>query len=336
MGRVMPQVAAARSAVAPMRCYILGMKERLAVIGSGALGGYYGALLCRAGHEVHFLARSDAEHLRRSGLRIDSVAGDFAVEQVHAWAEADKMPRCPLVLICIKATGNGDLPRIVKHVLEPGGTLVLVQNGLGQEEALARLVGVGRVVAGLAFICAARSGPGHIVHLDYGALRLAEYAPDGHAAGVTDALARLGELLAGASIDVELDPDHLAARWKKLVWNVPFNGLSVLLRADTLALVSDPSSARLVRALMDEVVAIATREGRPTDETFVQRMISSTRRMKPYLPSMRLDFDAGRELEIEAVYREPLRRAERHGVGAPCMRGLALALEFLERARRSE
>ena len=303
------------------------------MIGSGALGGYYGGLLCRAGYDVHFLARSDAEHLSRSGLRVDSPRGDFRVSHLRVWADPAKMPQSGTVLACIKTPGNADLLRIVQQVLVPGGTLVLVQNGLGQEERFAQLPRIGRIIAGLGFICAARVAPGHIVHQDYGALRLSEYSPDQRPAGVTDALRRLAQQLAAASIDVELDEDCLAARWKKLVWNVPFNGLSVLLRADTRALVNDEASVALVRMLMGEVAGIAVAEGKRIDTSFIDQMIAATRRMQPYLPSMRLDFEAGRELEIDAMYWEPLRRAQRHGVAAPSVHALVLQLEILARAR---
>jgi len=308
---------------------------RIVVVGTGAVGGYYGALLARAGHDVQFLARSDHEHLLRHGLRVESVRGDFSLPRVAAHADPAAVRPAELALVALKTTANAALPALLPRVLAPGGAAVLLQNGLGEEERVAAIPGVGAVLAGLAFVCVTKVGPGHVRHRDYGAVRLAAYAP-GAAAGVTPVMERLGAALEGAGVPVTLEPDWLAARWRKLVWNVPYNGLSVLLRADTGALMASPPVCALVAATMREVTAASAAEGRPIADEFVEEMLALTRGMRPYLPSMRLDFDAGRPLELPAMYAVPTARAR--AAGAPMVRVEALLaeLELLVAARDAE
>ncbi len=306
---------------------------RIAVIGTGALGGLYGGRLVRSGHSVHFLVRSDFDHVSRHGLRVDSIDGDFVVPDIHAYERAEDMPRCDLALVCLKATANDSLHSLLPQILEPGGIVVLLQNGLGEEERVAPIDGVGTVISALGFVCATKVGPGHIRHQDYGSIRLAEYQRDRKPAGITPRLKSVSQLFERSGVTVGVAEDWLDARWKKLVWNVPFNGLSVILRADTGELLGHPPTRQLVRALMREVSRAAAAEGRPIDNDFIERMITDTARMRPYLPSMRVDFDAGRPLETSVMYRAPMLRAAESGVGMPHTATLATQLEFLAAAR---
>ena len=306
---------------------------RIAVLGTGALGGYYGGLLARAGHHVHFVARSDHDHIARHGLRVDSVAGDFLLEDVAVHGSTTTVPSCDIVLVCVKTFHNPSAIPAVSRLLQPGGTVVLLQNGLGEEEAIAALPGVGRVVSALGFVCATKLGPGHIRHSDYGSLRLAQYADDRQPAGLTQELERIAQLFETAGVKASTEEDWLAARWRKLVWNVPFNGLSVAQRADTHQLVSHEPTRQVVRELMLEVVAAARAEARVIDPAFVDRMIDDTTRMRPYLPSMRIDFDEGRPLELDAMYRVPIERGRAAGVAMPHAAMLFAQLDYLVGAR---
>lgn len=306
---------------------------RLVVVGAGAVGGYFGARLARAGHDVQFLARSDREHLERHGLRVESVAGDFTLAPVEAHADPAAVRPVEIALVALKTTANAALPAILPRVLVPGGTVVLLQNGLGEEERAAALPGVGAVLAGLAFVCVSKVGPGHVRHLDYGSIRLAAFAPGGAAAGITPVMERLGAALEGAGVPVTLEPDWLAARWQKLVWNVPYNGLSVLLRADTGALMASPPVRALVAAMMREVTAASAAEGHSIGDAFVDEMLTGTDAMRPYLPSMRLDFDAGRPLELASMYAVPVARARAAGAPMARVEALLAELEFLVAAR---
>lgn len=305
-----------------------------AVIGVGAVGGYYGGLLCRHGFEVHFLLRGDYDHVRKNGLVIDSKDGDFRLDKVNAYGRAEDMPRCDVVIVSLKTTANDQLPGILPHVVKPGGVVVALQNGFEVEKTIHRIVPDAVVIGGLCFLCSNRIGPGHIHHLDFGAVRMGQYRPDGSAAGLTPALERVAEAFRAAGVKVDVTENLALARWQKLVWNMAFNGVTVLLSAATDQLMADPSSLALVRGIMEEVVAGARACGHPLDENFIEIMIAATKNMVAYSPSMKLDFEAKRPLEIEEIYRNPIAAARGAGVAMPRSEAVACQLEFLDRRNR--
>lgn len=308
---------------------------KIAVIGSGAIGAYYGARLLQAGHEVHFLFRSDYDHVLENGLRVDSVRGDMFFPQVNAYGRVEDMPRCDVVLVATKTTTNHLLEKLLPSVCGPGSVVVLMQNGLNGERTIDRL-GLGVTVLGcLCFVCCNKIGPGHVAHLDYGKITIGHYLAGGSPAGVTPELERVAALFEGAGIPVEQCDDLILARWRKLFWNIAFNGPCALLGATTDLVVSCPATRRLTRELMAEVRAGALSMGREIPESFIDDILDSTDRMAPYKPSMMLDAENRRPLEVEAIYGEPLRTAEEHGVDLPAVRTIYLQLLFLDERLRS-
>ncbi|KGF72964.1 2-dehydropantoate 2-reductase [Neosynechococcus sphagnicola sy1] len=302
-----------------------------AILGTGALGGFYGARLQQAGNTVHFLLHSDYAHVKRQGLVIESPAGNFTLPQVNAYADVGEMPPCDVVVVALKSTQNHLLPQLLPPVLQETGVVLLLQNGLDVEKAVATIVGDQRVMSGLCFICSNKVGPGHIRHLDYGAIILGDYAPGYPSLGITARMQRVAQDFTQAGIDVELATDLLLARWRKLVWNIPFNGLSVVLDAKVDALITDSHTHQLATDLMQEVVAIAARQGREIPEAYIQGMLKATTQMKPYLTSMKIDYDQGRPMEIEALFGNPLRVAQVTGVSVPKLEMLYQQLLFLDR-----
>ena len=178
--------------------------------------------------------------------------------------------------------------------------------------------------------------PGHIRHLDYGFVTLAEYSPDGRPAGVSDRARGVCADLARAGVQVETADDLVLTRWQKLVWNVPFNGLSVVLDARIDEIMADPASCALAEAIMVEVAAGAAAQGRTIDEAFLRNRLALTRKMEPYLTSMKLDYDRGREMEVEAIFGAPLRAARAGGVECPRIAMLYDQLRFLDARNRAE
>jgi 2-dehydropantoate 2-reductase len=310
------------------------MNYSYAVLGTGALGGFYGARLQQAGATVHFLLRSDYEQVRKRGLIIESPDGNFTLPQMNAYAQADQMPAVDMVVIALKTTQNHLLSQMLPPLLHDHTQVLVLQNGLDIEPQVAEIVGSDRVIGGLCFLCSNKVGPGHIRHLDYKAITLGEYRPGYAAAGIGDRLLKLQQDFEQADIPIELCADLLLARWKKLVWNIPFNGLSVVLNAQTNEMMTNPASRALAIQLMEEVVAGAAAYGRQIDEAFVQRMISHTEHMKPYRTSMKIDFDERRPLEVEAIMGNPWRAARAKGVDLPQIQMLYQQLIFLDAQRR--
>lgn len=290
---------------------------KIAIIGSGAVGAYYGALLQQAGNEVHFLFHSDYEHVKQHGLRVDSLDTTMQLDQVNAYQSTSDMPACDLIVIALKTTQNGLLDSLLKPIIHAGTTLLTLQNGLGLEEQLCAISPSSTILGGLCFICSQKKGPGHIHHMDYGLITLGEYTSESEPVGITDSVRSVETLLKDAGVKVQPIEDLIHARWKKLVWNIPFNGHSVVENKLTNELLEDPITRKRCIAMMHEVAAASQACSQPIDESFIQKMVADTESMKPYAPSMKLDFDHGRPLEIECIYKNPLEQATAAGVNMP-------------------
>ena len=303
-----------------------------AILGTGAVGGYYGGLLQKAGREVRFLVRGDFAHVRANGLRIDSPKGNFVLAKVDAYNASEKMPPCDVAVVAWKSTENRSLADALPKVLKPGGTVVVLQNGLDPERDAAAVLPGSPILSGLCFLCSRKAGPGWIQHLDYGAVTWARYSPQG-AQGITAEMKTIGEDLQAAGVEVRLHEDWRAARWRKLVWNIPFNGMCALLERDTAQLLREPSTRAQISAMIDEVMAGAAACGCPLPADFRDRMLKDTDRMAPYEPSMKLDRDAGRAMELEAIYARPLEAIVKAGGRAPLIEALHMRLREVEKSR---
>ena len=295
------------------------------VVGTGAIGGFYGGRLAHAGREVRFLLHSDYEFVKEHGLRVDSCDGDFVLPQVDAYRSAADMPESDVVLVCLKTVRNHDvLPDLLRPLIHEGTTVVLIQNGIGLEEDLQKVFpGVG-IVAGLAFICSAKAGPGHIRHQDFGSINLGNYSCPSERFG-----ALLADLLDAGLKAAEVP--YLEARWKKAVWNMPFNGMTVALNTSTDKLLNTPATRRLIYDQMMEVIGAARALGVSTlTSDFADLMMTTTDRMVPYSPSMKLDFDNRRPMEIEYLYTRPIAEARKAGFDMPKLAMLEAELRFIE------
>jgi 2-dehydropantoate 2-reductase len=317
------------------------------VVGCGAVGSYYGAKLARAGHEVHFLLRSDYETVRRQGVLVRSPEGDFQVRPRCAQRPEEIGP-AKLVLIGLKTTANERLTELVPPLVGPASAVLTLQNGLGNEEQLARLFPVGQVMGGLCFVCLNRVAPGVIQHLGYGQVVLGEFQRPPN-----QRTHHLAALLREAGVPCSVTENLARAHWEKLVWNIPFNGLGVASAASfdaflqpladsepsnlrecltTDKLLADARWARLVRELMLEVIAAARALGYDVPEAFADQQIERTRTMGAYKASTLIDFERGQPLELQSLFLEPLRQATRAGVAMPRLATLCRVLEDLARS----
>lgn len=307
-----------------------------AIIGTGALGGFYGGLLAKAGFEVHFLLRSDAEFVRQQGLKIDSTLGNFHLPSVNVHETAESLPPCDVTIVALKTTQNHLLPQLLPAPTREGGMVLVLQNGLHPETDSAAIVGAGRVLGGVCFLCSNKVGPGHIRHLDYGRIVMGQFAPDHQPQPeLSSHTIRVAQALQHAGIDAVPTKDLWMARWKKLMWNIPFNGLSVVLDAQSDALVNTPPSESIAVDLMEEIRFAANAYSREIPSDAVQEMIQHTRAMVPYDSSMRLDFLAGRPLELETIFAQSIRAAANIGRPMHRVEMLYRLLDFLQRSGRT-
>lgn len=287
-------------------------KVRYGIVGAGALGGYYGAKLARAGCDVHFLMRSDLETVRRDGLTVRSKDGDFHLPEVNAHGSAEEMGACDVVLIGLKTTSNAALPALIPPLLHPETALVTLQNGLGNEEFLAAHFGARRVMGGLCFVCLNRIASGVIAHYGHGTLSIGEFKGPPE-----DRTIRLVAEFQRAGVDAKAVQSLITERWRKLVWNIPFNGLGVAAGANVAEVLNDEHLHAAARALMAEVTGAAAKLGYAMRPDFIEFQIERSWPMGEYRSSSQIDYEAGREVEVESIWGEPLRQAHRAGADTP-------------------
>jgi len=308
---------------------------RIGIIGSGAIGCFYGLMLARAGFDVHFLLRSEYEVVREQGLKLEHAVLGALQMPVNAYASAADMPPCDWLLVGAKSTSNAELAPLIVQAAATDAKVVLLQNGLGVEEQLRAVLPASlHLLGGLCFICVNRQAPGVIRHQALGAVNLGYHSGPAEEGGA--AIVEAGaELFRAAGIDSQAMANLGQARWQKLVWNVPYNGLSVLLGASTTPLMADAASRELIQALMAEVVQGAAACGHELPAGYAEHLFRMTEQMPDYWPSMYHDHAQQRPLELQAIYAEPLARARAAGCSLPRMHMLHQALAFIDRANRA-
>ncbi len=302
----------------------------IAVIGAGAIGAYYGGRLAEHGHEVHFLLRGDYDAVKARGWTIRSCDGDFTLppQRIHVYREAREMPRADLVVVTLKSTANDQFEKLVGPVMKERTTILTLQNGLGNEEELARLFGIERVLGGMAFVCINRLAPGEVHHSDHGLIRIGSprRGPDAR-------LDRISAMFNASGVKCEVTEDLALGRWTKLVWNIPFNGLSAILDRTTDELLADAESERLVREIMREVVIAARGSGVELPSELIEKNIIHTRSMNRYRTSTQVDRQMGRPFEVEAIFGRPLRVARQAGIETPRLEMLYQMIRLIDPGR---
>ncbi len=289
------------------------MFSTIAIVGSGAIGLYYGGRLAEAGHDVRFLLRSDYDTVVEEGLHCQSVHGDFHLHPIQAYRTTAEIGPVDLVIVAWKATSNAMLAEVLPPLLHPGTQVVTLQNGMGNCEAVAAITGDDRVLAALCFVCINRMSPGVIHHTAGGRMAIGEFD-----AGANGRAEDLAAIFAAAKVETVVERNVEETAWKKLIWNVPFNGLAIAEGGKTTdLLLADATIVVEIRALMIEVVAAAAARGFVLDPQLIDWNIERTRPMGPYRPSSLIDWQEGREVEIDAIWGEPLRRAQSMGLSLP-------------------
>ena len=284
------------------------------VIGTGAIGAFYGSLLAKAGMRVSVQARANYETVRSSGIKVtsDTGLGSWHFNPAAVYRHGQEIREKPdVVLLCVKLTPGIDRVGLLRENLGPDTRIVLLSNGVEIEEEIAAAFPDHELISGLAFICVTRTAPGTIWHQAYGHLALGNYPT-----GLTQTARDLSAAFERAGIRCEITEDIVSARWRKCVWNAAFNPLSVLSGGLSTANILNSQEA-LVRGLMAEVCVLADALGHSLPADTVDQQIASTRSMPPYKTSMLLDFEAGRPMETEAILGHAVMAARRVGFAVP-------------------
>ncbi len=298
------------------------MNKKILVIGTGAIGSFYGAKLAKAGADVSVVARSDFEKVQKDGILIKSYEGDFAFKPSRVIRNAEEyQDRADFIIIATKVLPSINVAEIVKPVLDFGNnkndvSLVLIQNGIHIEEPIIKAFPNQHLISALAFICVGKISAGVINHQSFGKIVIGDYPQDSCAKTKI-----LCDLFNQSQTPCFLSENIKLERWKKLVWNIGFNPTSVLTGGlDTAKMLTDSKIKTLIEDIMYEVKMLAQADGCSLPEDIIQKNIDDTLIMPPYKTSMLLDFEAGREMEVEAILGNALRFAELKNIDVPCIR----------------
>lgn len=297
------------------------------MLGAGALGCYYGAKLAKAGEDVHFLVRSGRAAVMARGIRVKTPTERIHLRRVQAYGSTPEIGPCDLVIIAVKATTNDVLRKLLPPLLHENTTVLTLQNGLGVEEPVAEVAGAERVLGAICYIASVRTGPGVINCTFPGLMMIGEFGRPAQAR-----TRKLAALLQKAGIKTEAHDNLEEQRWRKLVWNVPFNGLSAAMDLTTDVLIGSPEGELLVRAIMAEVIAGAKAVGVELPGSLIDGKVNQTKAMGAYFTSSHLDMRAGRPMEVEAIFGCPLRTAQAAGQPMPLLSMLYRMLKLRDAA----
>ncbi len=294
---------------------------KIAILGAGALGCYYGARLAEAGNDVCFIGRSVYEPLKAVGLHVESVYGDIHLPQVQVCRRAEECGTVDLVIVSWKTTCNDQLGAYLPALVREGTEVLTLQNGMGNAEAISAFVPAERIFIGLCFVCCMMDEPGKIRHLEGGEIQFAPFVSSSAGAARARDLAALFEQARVGSSAFE----HAEQiQWCKLTWNIPFNGLCVAHGGISVKkLFSIPGELERAEAVMQEVCAAAEKRGFPLPMDIVRHQMERTRIMGEFVPSSAVDLLRGRPVEYEAIWGVPLERAREAGVAVPHWERLA-------------
>jgi 2-dehydropantoate 2-reductase len=295
---------------------------KIAIIGTGSLGGYFGGRLALAGNEVHFVARgATLAAMRRSGLRVRSIFGDFelAPAETRATDDATSIGPVQVVLFTVKSFDTESAAASLPSLLGPETAVISLQNGIDNEERIAGLIGPQYVAGGVALIFASVVEPGVIRHSGgLGHITFGEL--DGR---LTPRLQAFLAACERAGISAELSPDIRTALWTKFTFICAQASLTAATRKPIGVIRAIPETWALFRQVLEEVVSVARAENVPLPGDIAERQLEIVRNLDPTAySSLYDDLIAGRRMELGALLGELVRRADRAGVPAPASSAL--------------
>ncbi len=302
------------------------------IVGAGAIGGLYGAILHRAGLPVSLVARSDSELIRQRGMRVDSAdLGCLDWQPEAVYADTSEVPQPPdLLLLTVKVLDDLDPVALIRPAVGRHTTIALIENGLDIESPITGALPDNQLISCIAFVAASRTAPGTVEHKAYGRLVVGQYP-----SGLSDGARDFASWIEAGGLTTKLTDEVITERWRKAVWNAAFNTISVAGGGvTTTEILAAPGGEEMMRGLMQEVCAVAAAAGHPLPGELPEKSLASTHNIRDYYTSMALDYLHGRPLELEAITGNVLRTARRLDVATPLLAS-AYALARLQVTRAS-
>ncbi len=269
---------------------------RIAVMGSGAVGGYFGAKLASAGHQVAFLARgAHLAAMQANGLLVKSPNGELQIRNAQFSADPSAIGHVDSILFCVKSYDTENAAESIKPMVA-GQTLILsLQNGIDNPAKLARVHGEQKVLPAVVYVGAQLSAPGVISHTTGGRIVFGRLD-----SGIDERLNVLEQTFIAGGIPCEANTEIRKVQWTKLLWNAPFCAISCLTHANTKQIVESPSLVKLAVDCMTEVQAAARLDQVDLPARLFDDVLNFSRTLGDFKPSMLQDLEAGKPLEYEA------------------------------------
>ena len=297
---------------------------KIIIAGAGAVGGYYGAALARAGHDVFFIARgSQLKAMREHGLAVKSINGDFVLPSPKCGENADSFGQADLVLVCFKTYDTTNTLDIYKAGIGPHTAIISMQNGVDNEDIIAGRYGADKVLGGVTFIGSRVESPGVILHTAASNMIVGEL--DG---GVSERAKALGDVFENAGVKCKASGDIKRDMWGKTIWNIGFNAICAILECSAQSAIAFEETKSLVRAAMLEWISVARAEGVDLTPDMADKHIERTFSAGEIIPSMLQDKRAGRRMEIGTFNGKAVELGIKHGVETPVNKTLAAMIKF--------
>lgn len=305
---------------------------RIAVMGSGAVGGYFGAKLAAAGHEVAFIARGKhLAALQANGLRVNSPNGDLTICQAQFTDAPEQVGKVDLILFCVKSYDTESAAAAIAPIISDQTIILSLQNGIDNPDKLARVYDPSNVLPAVVYVGAQVSAPGIISHSTGGRIIFGQI--DGALSNEAEILV---QTLITAGIPSEASAEIRHVQWTKLLWNAPFCAISCLTHANTKQIIESESLTRLALDCMTEVQAAARTQRIELPRQRFAEVLNFSRSLGEFKPSMLQDLEANKPLEYEAINGIVVKVLEANGQSVPINQTFSATLEFLDRRIRGE
>jgi 2-dehydropantoate 2-reductase len=305
---------------------------RVAVMGAGAVGAYFGAKLSASGHNVAFLARgAHLDALRREGLRVDSPGGNLRIQNALFTNDPGKVAAVDLILFCVKSYDTDAAVGTLAPMMGSATTILSLQNGVDNADKIAARWGEKRTLAGVVYLGSQLAGPGTIKHSAGGRIVFGEL--DGSVRDTTQSMERA---LTAAQIPCEISKNVRKAQWRKLLWNAPFCAISCLTRTTVKEIIESESLRNLTVDCMNEVRDAARTQNVDLEPELLDETLNFSKTLGDFKPSMLQDLEARKPLEYEAFNRIVVTQLRQAGKAAPVNQVFCGTLEYLDKKIRGE
>lgn len=302
---------------------------KISIIGAGVLGKVYGGIFSLAGHEVHYLMRSDYLPIKTAGsftFQMEELKKEFTINIPLVHSDPNELPPSDLIIISLKTTENEQVQCLLSQCLTENSIILIIQNGILNEERISQYTGTHPLICGISSMAASKIDPITVGVAFQGHLRLAPYVLNDldYCKIIADALKN-----SPISVPIEINPHYKTIRWQKLAWNIPFGMLSIIFNKATENLASEEPYLTISLSVIQEVMTLAKSEGVSFTEDFISSMLNVTKQVNNYFPSIYRDFHAGKKIEKEYLIDNVIQIAKQNKVTLPFLTLLEKQLSTL-------